>query len=372
VDGFHLRFVLENVVGLAVALLALAAVAFVPTIVALRSPTPAEAEAAAGRFLLLHAWLWPAFVVVLTFATVQLIITTHKVAGPLVRFRRVLGEVRDGRYSSVVTLRNGDYLGLEAHALNEALEGLRTRGDLACEASRQVVEAVREMARDTALQTDAQKRGAQHALQQAEALHALLSPTPHAVASAPPADAASVGRGLRPTNGFSLVEIVLVIALIVVLAAMAVPQYAAALDEARVARAIGDIKALEKELWLYALVHGQFPPTLADIGREALRDPWGNPYYYLVLAELSKAGNGGGPGHGGNGGGNSGGDDGGGGGGGGDRARKDRNLHPLNSDFDLYSAGADGETVPPITAKASQDDIIRASDGGFIGRASRY
>jgi hypothetical protein len=28
--------------------------------------------------------------------------------------------------------------------------------------------------------------------------------------------------------------------------------------------------------------------------------------------------------------------------------------------------------VPPITAKASQDDVIRASDGGFIGRASRY
>jgi general secretion pathway protein G len=50
----------------------------------------------------------------------------------------------------------------------------------------------------------------------------------------------------------------------------------------------------------------------------------------------------------------------------------DRFLHPLNSDFDLYSMGKDGLSQAPITARASQDDIIRASDGGFIGLAAQF
>ena len=45
---------------------------------------------------------------------------------------------------------------------------------------------------------------------------------------------------------------------------------------------------------------------------------------------------------------------------------------PLNSDFDLYSMGPDGQTATPLTAKASRDDIVRANNGGFIGVASDY
>jgi general secretion pathway protein G len=44
----------------------------------------------------------------------------------------------------------------------------------------------------------------------------------------------------------------------------------------------------------------------------------------------------------------------------------------LNSDYDLYSMGEDGESVPPLTAKQSRDDIIRANNGGFIGLAADY
>jgi hypothetical protein len=46
---------------------------------------------------------------------------------------------------------------------------------------------------------------------------------------------------------------------------------------------------------------------------------------------------------------------------------KDKSLHPLNSDYDLYSMGPDGQSQTPLTAKASRDDIIRANNGGFIG-----
>ena len=54
------------------------------------------------------------------------------------------------------------------------------------------------------------------------------------------------------------------------------------------------------------------------------------------------------------------------------QARKDRFLVPLNSDYDLYSAGKDGKSRPPLSAQMSQDDIVRANDGAYIGLASQY
>jgi general secretion pathway protein G len=122
-------------------------------------------------------------------------------------------------------------------------------------------------------------------------------------------------------------------------------------------------------------------------------DPWGNPYEYLNIAALTLGvgGNGGGNGGGGGGGGN--GAAGGGGGGGkqhfplvradsayaagagngsAGRPRKDRFLHPINSDYDLYSMGKDGESVEPLTAQKSHDDVIRANDGSFVGWLSSF
>jgi general secretion pathway protein G len=54
------------------------------------------------------------------------------------------------------------------------------------------------------------------------------------------------------------------------------------------------------------------------------------------------------------------------------KIRKDHNLHPLNSEFDLYSMGADGASVSPLTAKASRDDVIWGRDGSFVGLASDF
>ena len=53
-------------------------------------------------------------------------------------------------------------------------------------------------------------------------------------------------------------------------------------------------------------------------------------------------------------------------------ARRDRFLVPINSTYDLYSLGKDGDSKAPLSTKVSQDDVIRANDGGFIGLAARY
>ena len=137
-----------------------------------------------------------------------------------------------------------------------------------------------------------------------------------------------------------MIELLLVLVILGILASLGVPQYQKALDLARVAKAIGDIEAIQVELSSL----DSLPTSLAAVNRATYNDPWDRPYVYLKL-EGSKS-NG--------------------------KARKDHFLVPLNSDYDLYSMGKDGASSPPLTAKASADDIIRANNGGFIGLAERY
>ena len=144
--------------------------------------------------------------------------------------------------------------------------------------------------------------------------------------------------------GFTLVELLVAMAVVMTIMAIAIPNMMAAMYQAKIAKAVGDICTLETDIAGYEATQGNLPNTLADIGRSDLVDPWGNPYQYLNHTNLK--GNG--------------------------QVRKDRFLVPLNSDYDLYSMGQDGKSSAPLTAKASQDDIIRASNGGYVGLASQF
>ena len=52
--------------------------------------------------------------------------------------------------------------------------------------------------------------------------------------------------------------------------------------------------------------------------------------------------------------------------------RKDRQLFPLNTDYDLFSVGPNGKALASLVTDYSLDDVIRANDGGFFGLASDY
>src|SRR5271157_1089381 len=85
-------------------------------------------------------------------------------------------------------------------------------------------------------------------------------------------------RGKREAcqRGFSLVELIIVVGIIMTLAAIAIPSFLQAMDDARYAKAVGDIHTLETDIVTYEVSNGDLPDTLTDIGHGDLLDPWGN------------------------------------------------------------------------------------------------
>lgn len=157
-------------------------------------------------------------------------------------------------------------------------------------------------------------------------------------------------RGTKK-KAFTLIEVLLIVAIIGTLLALSVPSYTNLLEKSRTNQAIADIARISRELDDFLTDNGNLPETLNDFIQESkplnLIDPWENPYEYLVILGKKKSELRG-------------------------KCRKDRFMVPLNSDYDLYSMGKDGESIAPLTARVSWDDIVRASDGGFIGLAYKF
>jgi len=136
--------------------------------------------------------------------------------------------------------------------------------------------------------------------------------------------------------GFTLVELIIAVAIVAIIGSIAFPSYQSAMNKSRFNVAKRDILEIEMSMEKYFTRNNRFPATLDEITNKP--DPWGNPYQYLAMEGASTG-----------------------------QKRKDKSLHPLNTDYDLYSMGPDGKTATPLTAKASRDDIVRANNGAFIG-----
>jgi general secretion pathway protein G len=143
-------------------------------------------------------------------------------------------------------------------------------------------------------------------------------------------------------RGFTLIELLVAMAIAGLLAAVALPAYTAYVERARQQAVVTDLNQLQSLLARFQLDNGTFPPSLAAVGWNKA-DPWGEPYAYLPMAGANNG-----------------------------QKRKDRNLVPINTDFDLYSKGPDRNSVKALTARASRDDIIRAANGRYIGPATGF
>jgi len=120
--------------------------------------------------------------------------------------------------------------------------------------------------------------------------------------SRPPAAFRPSATAAAFSRGFTLIEIMVVVVILGILAAVVVPRIMNRPDDARIAKAKQDIRVLESSLNLYKLDNFVYPTT--QQGLEALvappsgepaaknwkqggyvaklpNDPWGNPYQYL-------------------------------------------------------------------------------------------
>lgn len=109
---------------------------------------------------------------------------------------------------------------------------------------------------------------------------------------------------MKNENGFSFIELMVVVVILGILAGMIVPRYMGRTDDAKVIKAKMDIAAIETSLKMYYLDNGFYPTT--EQGLKALvekpttepvpvrwnesgyldkrrvpKDPWGREYLYL-------------------------------------------------------------------------------------------
>ena len=106
---------------------------------------------------------------------------------------------------------------------------------------------------------------------------------------------------MKKNQGFTLIEIIVVVVIIGILATLVAPKFLGRTDDARIVKAKSDIQQLESSLNLYKLDNYQYPST--DQGLEALvekpssdpvpnnwkqggyvnklsKDPWQRDYLY--------------------------------------------------------------------------------------------
>lgn len=92
---------------------------------------------------------------------------------------------------------------------------------------------------------------------------------------------------IQQQHAFSLIELMVAVAIVGVSATIAVPAYSSYMERIRTEQAIIDINQIAMRIESYNPVGSAnlYPVSLADIGMDNMRDPWGNPYQYLNLTD---------------------------------------------------------------------------------------
>jgi general secretion pathway protein G len=106
----------------------------------------------------------------------------------------------------------------------------------------------------------------------------------------------TLARNKKRNHGFTLVEMLLVVTIIGILAALVIPKIAGTSDKARITAAQADIKGgIKTALDRFEVDNGYYPKTLADLVTRpndsknwngpyldsVPTDPWSQPYVYV-------------------------------------------------------------------------------------------
>ncbi len=101
------------------------------------------------------------------------------------------------------------------------------------------------------------------------------------------------GLRRRARRAFTLIELLLVMVIIAILAAVVVPKYAGQAQKAKVKAAQADISTIGTQLRAYEVTNEKFPTSEeglqplvdAKLLEKVPVDPWGHPYVYRSTAD---------------------------------------------------------------------------------------
>jgi general secretion pathway protein G len=145
-------------------------------------------------------------------------------------------------------------------------------------------------------------------------------------------------------KGFTLIEVMISIALIGTLSAIAIPSFIGYREKANNMKALDELHAIETSIIYFYTKTFRYPDSLAEVSPVIPLDPWGIPYQYARINGGVKDGH----------------------------FRKDKFFKPVNTDFDLYSMVKDKVTNASFDDKKSLDDVVRAENGQFYGLAGDH
>lgn len=138
-------------------------------------------------------------------------------------------------------------------------------------------------------------------------------------------------------RGFTLVELLVVIAVLGVLTSMALPFFQGYIATVKNGACSADIRTIDKAITAYVIERNALPASLNDVGMGGKHDPWHRPYVFVNLSL------------------------------GGVPLQDNVVADDLNTDYDLYSRGADGISDPLSGTPGNEDDVVRANDGVYVG-----
>jgi general secretion pathway protein G len=151
----------------------------------------------------------------------------------------------------------------------------------------------------------------------------------------------------RSCCGMTLLELMVAAMGMATLVAIALPVIEGAREDIRLHLAVTSIQVIQFEVTKYELRYGIVPVDIAamNLPADVAKDPWGRPYVFLNYIYKDPPD---------------------------DVPREDQFLKPINTAYDIFSVGPDGETHKRLPHQLSQDDIVRASDGEYIGVAAEF
>lgn len=137
--------------------------------------------------------------------------------------------------------------------------------------------------------------------------------------------------------GFTLVELIVVMAILMVLVGTALPALNSYISKAKNSTSIADLRTIDNAITAYILDKNVLPPDLTAVGMGNRLDPWKRPYVYKNLGDVGAI------------------------------PLEDSFGVDLNTDYDLYSKGENGASTEPSPNPVNLDDVVRTNNGNFFG-----